>query len=903
MEENRAYNLEDIVTETHQISQKYNYIVHRYGLDSEIQKIRVTNNELRDKSNRYSTFYLTATTGVHKEDECTHIIYRNAPFAVVLQQHDLGEEYQFTVKDKIYRHVNKGKIINEVDLLDKSVSILGQDKRTFTSLADFCKQLQKTSEERRKKLLEQTRLEEERKRAEEEKRTAQEKARITNAINKLRDETRFLEGQIQEQLSITRYIHKHSQLRFRPVVDKKQSQIKFNDLYNGVAVIISGGPGTGKTTTMIGRLKYLTDDHSIKEDGDENIGVYELNPSQREFLLESIREDKDWMFFSPSQLLKEYLAKAMEGEHLSLPNKKTWNWDDFRFKMMQEYGFFNIQGENSPFKRSREEKMLMTNGSKVIDKLNDFYLERFYDLASQLPNLDTHNYKWKIFAKRIKEKLESLKGCTLEQLIDEFNLLRVNYEEVTKDFEDELRKYLEKISEQVENIYGRITQNQDDFNKLLSFVKIEKEEPTEQEEDLSEEDAEEAEVNVDEISEELKVFRLIQNVIPYYAHTLVCKDKKLTERQQKILDVISKYFTELDNNLFLKEGELILLRRYTKYVKGPSRILFPNFPAIYKRFRQRMLKDADSNWNLKILEKLIKNENKELHIQEQALLLGFVNNVVQSVLKKSSVNDNLSGKYIDLYNLYARPIIGIDEATDFSEVEIYSMISFKHYKLSSITIAGDVMQRMTDRGLQAWEQLNAIVKSNKLTQLDKSYRQSRQMLDVALRLFEDTMGYNPGFKAHFTDSKVPDAIGLISEEEDEKISWIEKRIIEVHKAYGGYLPSIAIFLNNEDDIPRFSKKLNQRDFFYDNGIKVVDCSGGSTIGETSQVRVFPINMVKGMEFDVVFFHNIDNTDLSEDLVKRYLYVGVSRASFYLGATFNNDCPELTKYFKMGETWK
>jgi DNA helicase IV len=62
-------------------------------------------------------------------------------------------------------------------------------------------------------------------------------------------------------------------------------------------------------------------------------------------------------------------------------------------------------------------------------------------------------------------------------------------------------------------------------------------------------------------------------------------------------------------------------------------------------------------------------------------------------------------------------------------------------------------------------------------------------------------------------------------------------------------------------------------------------------------------MVKGMEFDVVFFHNIDNTDLSEDLVKRYLYVGVSRASFYLGATFNNDCPELTKYFKMGETWK
>lgn len=51
-----------------------------------------------------------------------------------------------------------------------------------------------------------------------------------------------------------------------------------------------------------------------------------------------------------------------------------------------------------------------------------------------------------------------------------------------------------------------------------------------------------------------------------------------------------------------------------------------------------------------------------------------------------------------------------------------------------------------------------------------------------------------------------------------------------------------------------------------------------------------------MEFDVVFFHNIDDANLSDDLVKRYLYVGGSRAAFYLGATFINDKPEISKYF-------
>ena len=57
-----------------------------------------------------------------------------------------------------------------------------------------------------------------------------------------------------------------------------------------------------------------------------------------------------------------------------------------------------------------------------------------------------------------------------------------------------------------------------------------------------------------------------------------------------------------------------------------------------------------------------------------------------------------------------------------------------------------------------------------------------------------------------------------------------------------------------------------------------------------------------MEFDVVFFHNIDNATVDDDLIKRFIYVGVSRAAFFLGITLNSEKEDVTRYFKKGLNW-
>jgi len=52
----------------------------------------------------------------------------------------------------------------------------------------------------------------------------------------------------------------------------------------------------------------------------------------------------------------------------------------------------------------------------------------------------------------------------------------------------------------------------------------------------------------------------------------------------------------------------------------------------------------------------------------------------------------------------------------------------------------------------------------------------------------------------------------------------------------------------------------------------------------------------------VFFHNIDKSNAKMELVKRYIYVGVSRAAFFLGITMNEENFEISRYFEKKKDW-
>lgn len=138
-------------------------------------------------------------------------------------------------------------------------------------------------------------------------------------------------------------------------------------------------------------------------------------------------------------------------------------------------------------------------------------------------------------------------------------------------------------------------------------------------------------------------------------------------------------------------------------------------------------------------------------------------------------------------------------------------------------------------------------------------------------------------------SKVePAPIFFISDDMEEKAEWMAKRIIEVMNYYHGTIPSIAILVGEDVNIKELVEEMNDQDYL--NGIQIFDCSEGRTATTSKSVKVFRLSEVKGMEFEVAFFYDIDNAlkGQSMEMMRRYLYVGISRAASHLAATFTKE---------------
>jgi UvrD-like helicase C-terminal domain len=119
--------------------------------------------------------------------------------------------------------------------------------------------------------------------------------------------------------------------------------------------------------------------------------------------------------------------------------------------------------------------------------------------------------------------------------------------------------------------------------------------------------------------------------------------------------------------------------------------------------------------------------------------------------------------------------------------------------------------------------------------------------------------------------------------------WLADRINEVERTIGG-LPSIAVFVDGDEHIEPLVAATHG--LLAARHIEIVGCKEGRDIGDASEVRVFDIHHIKGLEFEAVFFIGIDRLAESvPGLFLRFLYVGVTRAATYLGLTCEGSLPK------------
>jgi len=827
--------------------------------------------------------------------------------AIKMQKEEVGKSFDYKTKDHIKR-LKKHHVLleNQSNLQNNTIAIAGDSlKYQYRDIHEFFNAIKQNWEEIRDVESRISELEKSEKISRNER----------NSINSWKEKYRILTQQQEDLKNITIYIRNQGEMRYSHIVDPIQTAIWSQNLYDGKTIIIKGGPGTGKTTTMIHRLSYLTNTFAIKEDERDKLNKYQLTSLQRKKLREAIKDNRDWMFFSPSQLLKEYLADAMKKEGLANTSEKVWNWEDYcRIILQENYHLLETKKHSAPFKVFYSDDTLFYQGYDIIEVFKKFYIGQLRGIKDHLPQLKEGGkvYKWKAIAQNIQKRFEDVDNYDLAHFVSLFNTLESIYggdcKWILRDRNDDLNILAEKICD----LLNKNNKAKSEVEEIFELTSDELLGENQEEEDLADDTENEESENLrsriiewfnpksGKKQNESELSGEIRKWLKSYCYSKVSDEKKLSDEQKLIADILLPVIGSKFDDEIQKIGELMIFEQFAKYTRGIRPIMLNVIPSRYKSFRIFLNKTMHKGCNQKLLREIIQSyQGKELHRQEQGLLLGFINSMIKQI--KTAAITNVNHDYIDAYNEVARPIIGIDEATDFSIYDIYAMQSLLTVDFSSLTLCGDIMQRMTNFGILSWNELDNLVVNPTPVEMKTSYRQSKKLLDVARQMFYDTRNEKPSYQAFMKSNKVPAPLVYVNDNELDKIEWISERISEVHRAYGGILPSIAIFVTHEGYIPQFISYLENTDFFVKNKIKVLDGTKKTSTPE-NHICVYPISVVKGMEFDVVFFHNIDKTDADLDKVRRYIYVGVSRAAFFLGITMIEEKQEISRYFVKNKDW-
>jgi DNA helicase IV len=227
---------------------------------------------------------------------------------------------------------------------------------------------------------------------------------------------------------------------------------------------------------------------------------------------------------------------------------------------------------------------------------------------------------------------------------------------------------------------------------------------------------------------------------------------------------------------------------------------------------------------------------------------------------------------------------------DFSPVQLACMAALVNPRIRSFFACGDFNQRLTIWGARSVKELTWVFPDLDIKEITISYRQSRQLNDLARAMIHAAGGPEQSLSlpTHVNNEGVAPALLESASERPVVVNWLADRIREIER-FVGHLPSTAIFVNSEEAVAPLADGLNA--LLAEHNIQVVACPQGQVMGQDSDVRVFDIQHIKGLEFEAVFFIAIDHlATLHPQLFDKYLYVGTTRAATYLGITCNESLP-------------
>lgn len=677
-------------------------------------------------------------------------------------------------------------------------------------------------------------------------------------------------------------------LRDQPILDKYQDEIFRLPLDK--RLLILGPPGTGKTTTLIRRLGQKLDSAYLEE-GEQRL-VQTLAEAQ------GIAHARSWLMFTPTELLKQYLKEAFAREGVPAPEQQLKSWQDYRRDLARNtFGVLRTSTGGGTFVLKDELQSLNEDAlARPVQWFEDFdawqrkaYLQELNDAAALLA--DAEMQAAKNLGERLKTTLtrgESNIATTFGSLAREIPNVQTLVTELKGETDRKLKAALN----------FQLNANKSFLKELADFIEGLQQSQTEADDQDEQDNDEEDETTVASTPIAVTV-ATFNRVVKAQARAAAGKrPPSKTSRTGKIIEWLG------DRSLAESErasvGTSLLLQASARRFLNPVKRYISDTPRRYRSFRREQQQAGRWYCNESF-------EAREIHpLELDAVLLAILRAAGELTSRPNVQREIDSVAWSSLkpvMDLYRNQIL-VDEATDFSPIQLACMAALAHPRLRSFFACGDFNQRLTTWGTRSVDEMKWVFGDFDIKEVHVSYRQSRQLNELACAIIRAVGGteQDAHLPEHMDGTGVAPAL-LEQASDHGAVIWLSKRIREIDRFYG-QLPSIAIFVNSEDAVGPMADALNAN--LSEHNIRVIACREGQSVGQENDVRVFDIQHIKGLEFEAVFFVGIDQlAQQHPNLFDKYLYVGATRAATYLGITCEQALPPAIEVLRplFGQDWR